>query len=88
MTKQEIINAVFNRNVYTNEFKLNNLLDNLIKSELLIFHEWLSDENNDAYSEILVDEYLSQKQKSFCECGQQKHDDSKYCTSCNKFHSV
>lgn len=27
-------------------------------------------------------------EKSFCECGSQKDIDCKYCTSCNKFHSV
>ena len=26
--------------------------------------------------------------KSFCECGSQKDHDCKYCTSCNRFHSV
>jgi hypothetical protein len=26
--------------------------------------------------------------RSFCECGSQKDHDCKYCTSCNRFHSV
>lgn len=26
--------------------------------------------------------------KSFCECGCQKDHDCKYCTTCNKFHSI
>lgn len=63
MTKQEIINAVFNRNVYTNEFRLGNLLDKLIKSKLLKFQVWLSDEDNDIYDEILISEYLEQCKK-------------------------
>lgn len=33
----------------------------------------------------VVKEYLSE---SFCECGHRKDRDSKYCTSCNKFHSI
>lgn len=26
--------------------------------------------------------------RSFCECVSEKDHDSKYCTSCNKFHSI
>jgi len=26
--------------------------------------------------------------RSFCECGSEKDHDCKYCTSCNRFHSI
>lgn len=39
-------------------------------------------------------EYLSQfktvepEKESFCECSGQKDSDCKYCTACNRFHSI
>lgn len=40
------------------------------------------------YDTFLAEKRKEGAEKSFCECGSQKDPDCKYCTSCNKFHSV
>ena len=40
------------------------------------------------YNTFLAEKRKEGAEKSFCECGSQKDIDCKYCTSCNKFHSV
>lgn len=65
MDKKDIINAVFNKNVHTTEYKLNNLLDKLIESELIKYQEWLNDaeldETTELYNEAMVYSYIKNK---------------------------
>lgn len=53
-------------------YKLDNMLKKLLKKELIKFHQWLSDEINDAYDEIIVDEYLQQYETRLNELGKDK----------------
>lgn len=67
MDKKDIINAVFNKNVHITEYKLNNLLDKLIESELIKYQEWLNDselnETVELYNEAIVYSYIKTKYK-------------------------
>lgn len=65
MEKKDIINAVFNKNVHTTEYKLNNLLDKLIESELIKYQEWLNDaeldETTELYNQAMIYSYIKSK---------------------------
>jgi len=65
MDKKDIINAVFSKNIHTTEYKLNNLLDKLIESELIKYQEWLNDseldETAELYNEAMVYSYINNK---------------------------